>query len=262
MSNYIQFGSGRLFLVPTAANLPLNPTPAQVLTIQDVSIDISGEIKELKGASQFPDDTAVADKKGTGKFATGRKDLQLLNQIFNADTTYVGGTSVSPNEVHTPVTSTVTVVPPITGTFATDLGVTYLGSGKALVKVAATPAVGQYTVSAGVYTFAVSDAAATAGVVISYSYTVSSTGLTYQINNQVLGYGPQCEFFLVDQYQPVNSGTASAPVFEYNVIHLFAVKVNKITIGNKRADYSMPEVDFSYFQNAQGKVMEMYAIGG
>lgn len=259
MSSYIQFGAGKLFVVPTGGNLPINPTPQQVLTIQDVSIDISGEIKELKGASQFPDDTAVADKKGSGKFSMGRKDLQLFNQMFSADTTVTGGTSVSPNEQHVPTTNAVTVTPPSSGTFADDLGVFYQSSGLALVRVAASPAVGQYSVAAGVYTFAAGDTAAAAGVVISYSYTLTG-GTTYQINNQPLGYGPQCELYLVDTYQPKNVGTVSAPVLEYNVIHLFAAKINKITLGNKRADYSMPEVDFSYFQNAAGKVIEMYSV--
>lgn len=259
MSSYIQFGSGKVFLVPTGGNLPSNPTAVQALTVQDVQIDIAGDLKELKGSSQFPDDVATGDKKGTGKFATGRKDLNMFNQIFSADIVVTGGTSVSPNESHVPTSNAVTVTPPGSGTFAEDLGVTYAGSGLALVKVAATPAVGQYTVSAGVYTFAAGDAAAAAGVIISYSYTLTG-GTTYQINNQALGYGPQCELYLVDTYQPKNVGTASAPVWEYNVIHLYAVKINKITIGNKRADYSIPEVDFGYFQNSAGKVMEMFSV--
>lgn len=259
MSSYIQFGSGRLFLNATGGNLPANPTPMQALTIQDVQIDIAGDLKELKGASQFPDDVATGDKKGTGKFAVGRKDLQLFNQIFSADIVATGGTSVYPNFSAVPTSNAVTITPPGSGTFETDLGVTYAGSGLALVKVASTPAVGQYSVSAGVYTFAAGDAAAAAGVVISYAYTLT-TGNTYQINNQPLGYGPQVEMFLVDTYQPKNVGTSSAPIWEYNVIHLYAAKINKITLGNKRADYSIPEVDFAYFQNSAGKVIEMFSV--
>jgi hypothetical protein len=256
MSAYLQFGSGRLYVNPNAGNLATNPTPLQGLTIQDVSIDISGDIKELKGASQFPDDTAVADKKGSGKFSIGRKDLTMFNQIFFADTVATGGTSVSPNEAHNVPASTpftVTVTPPSTGTFETDLGVVYQATGKELQKLTTgTPTTGQYTVSAGVYTFASADTGL--AVLISYSYTLTATGALYQVNNQLLGYGPQCEFFLVDQYQPV-SGV-------YNVIHLYAAKVNKITIGNKRADYSIPEVDFMFFQSASGRVIDMYSVNG
>lgn len=259
MSSYIQFGSGRLYVNPNAGNLAVNPTAVQGFTIQDVQIDISGEVKELKGASQFPDDVAAGDKKGTGKFGVGRKDLNMFNQIFFADIVETGGTSVVPNFSAVPTSSAVTVTPPASGTFAADLGVQYAGSGISLTKVAATPTAGQYTVASGVYTFASGDTAATAGVVISYSYTLTA-GTTYQVNNQALGYGPQVEVYLVDTYQPKNSGTATAPVYEYNVIHLYAAKVTKITIGNKRADYSIPEVDFSYFQAANGRVMDLYAV--
>lgn len=259
MSSYIQFGSGVLLVNPNAGNLATNPTPMQGMTIQDVSIDMSGEVKELKGSKQFPDDVAAGDKKGSGKFAVGRKDLALFNQIFFADKVVTGGTSVSPNEVHVPSSSSVTVTPPGSGTFSVDLGVSYEGSGLALVKVASSPTVGQYSVSAGVYTFAAGDTSAAAGVLISYAYTVT-TGATYQVNNHNLGYGPQVEMWLVDTYQPLNVGTPDAPVWEYNVIRLYAAKVTKLSIGNKRADYSIPEVDFSYFQAPSGRVIDMFSV--
>lgn len=256
MSAYIQFGSGRLFLNPNAGNLALNPTPLKALTIQDVSVDISGDIKELKGSSQFPDDVATGDKKGSGKFSMGRKDLSMFNQIFFADTVSTGGISVVADEPHSVpalTTFTITIAPPNTGVFTTDLGVVNALTGRAYEKVATGPVTGEYSVnvSTGVYTFAAADAGF--AVTISYSYT-TTTGATYQVNNQNLGYGPQIEMYLVDTYQPV-SGL-------YSVIHLYAAKVSKISIGNKRADYSMPEVDFSYFQNAAGRVIDMYSNVG
>src|SRR6185437_12142937 len=108
MSSYIQFVSGRLYLNPNAGNLPTNPTPVQGMTIQDVQVDISGEVKELKGASQFPDDVAAGDKKGSGKFSVGRKDLQMFNNIFFADVVSAGGVSVVPNFAATPSSNAVT----------------------------------------------------------------------------------------------------------------------------------------------------------
>ena len=53
------------------------------------------------------------------------------------------------------------------GNWASDQGVTY-ANGTALVKVATGPAVGQYSVAAGIYTFAAADAGA--AVLISYGY--------------------------------------------------------------------------------------------
>lgn len=56
------------------------------------------------------------------------------------------------------------------GTFAVDLGVSYVSSGQALTPVASAPAQGQYMVAAGLYTFNAADT--TQQVKISYAYTV------------------------------------------------------------------------------------------
>jgi hypothetical protein len=248
MSSYIQFGSGKLYVNPIGGNLATNPTPMQALTIQDVTLDESGDIKELRGGLQWPEDTAVADKKGTGKFAIGRKDLALFNQIFTAGLVTPGGQSVVSDESHNLSGTSVVTTPPGTGTFATDLGVRDASSGLSFIKVASAPTAGQYSVATGTYTFAAADSGKT--VLISYSYTLTTTGFTYAENNQVLGWGPVCEMYLIDTYQLVNG----IP----NCIHLYSAKVNKVTLGNKRADYSIPEIDFAYFANQAGKVMERF----
>lgn len=54
------------------------------------------------------------------------------------------------------------------GPWASDLGVVYATSGAPLTSVAASPAMGQYVVSAGVYTFSAADAGA--ALSISYGY--------------------------------------------------------------------------------------------
>ena len=58
--------------------------------------------------------------------------------------------------------------------FDADLGVVYASSGQALVRVASAPAVGQYSVAAGVFSFSSGDAGR--AVLVSYSYTQSSNG--------------------------------------------------------------------------------------
>lgn len=261
MAAYIQLGAGRLYTRPTAGNLAVDPTPLEGYTVQDVSIDISGDIKELRGQNQFPDDTGTTDKKLTGKFGIGRKDLTMFNQIFFADTISTTGESVSPNETHAIPTTPyiVTVVPPVSGTFQEDLGVSYQATGVDLIAIpSGTPATGQYVVnsSTGAYTFAAADT--TLNVNISYSYTMTGQGATYQVNNQTIGYGPQIEVWVVDTYQSVVVSSKNV----YNLIRIYAAKVNKITIGNKRADYSIPEVDWTGFASSSGRVLDMYSVNG
>jgi hypothetical protein len=59
------------------------------------------------------------------------------------------------------------------GAWGADQGVTY-ANGTALTQVSGNPAVGQYSVSAGIYTFNSADA--NAAVLISYSYVPSDIG--------------------------------------------------------------------------------------
>lgn len=246
--SYIAFGSGLLFVNPIGANLAPNPTPTQPLTLQDLSIDISSDVKELRGRSQFPDDVAPADKKGTGKFSFGRVDVPLFNQMFFAESKTAGGTVMAPLEEHsvpasTPYTATVTNA---VG-FIADYGVSYI-DGSPFERVASAPTAGQYSQAAGVYTFAAADAGK--AILISYSYTVASAGATVTVSNKHQGYGPTVELVFVQDYQTV-AGVPSS-------IRLFAAKVTKLALAMKRVDYTMPECDFSYFANPQGKVMEMY----
>lgn len=258
MSSYIQIGAGFVFFNPTAGNLPVNPTPVRALTVQDVEIDISGTVEELKGQYQFPEDTAVTDKKGSGKMTIGRKDLSMLNNIFFADISAAGGTSVSPVEAHPIPASTpytITVTPPGTGTFYADLGVYYANNvGQSFTRIpTGTPTAGQYTVSAGEYTFAAADTGI--GVLISYAYTQSTTGSIFQVNNQNIGWGPQVEIYVVDTYEPV----AVSGVNIYSTVRIWAAKITKCTLGNKRANYSMPEIDYSYFSASNNRVLDLYS---
>lgn len=57
---------------------------------------------------------------------------------------------------------------PLYGVWASDAGVTYVATGAALTAVASAPATGQYSVAAGVYTFAAGDAGK--AVVVNYGY--------------------------------------------------------------------------------------------
>jgi hypothetical protein len=250
VSQYIQFGSGLLFVNPNGADQAADPTPIRPLTLQDMSIDISVDVKELRGQNQFADDVAPADKKGTGKFTFGRVDIELFNQMFFADTSTPGGVEVpAPLEAHAiPAATAFTIDVNNKTAFTTDYGVSF-ASGLELKRVGANPATGQYSVAAGTYTFAAADAGK--AVVISYSYSGVTNGSTLTVNNQIQGYGPQVELYFVHNYKK-NAGVPSA-------VKLFAARITKLNLAMKRTDYVTPEADFSFFQNATGQVMEFYS---
>jgi hypothetical protein len=246
-----QFGSGRLFVNPIGGNLAANPTPQGVLTVQDISVDISVTLKELVGLNQYPDDIAPGEKKVSGKFSFGRNDLQLFNNIFFADTRSTGIKNIVPDEGPTAIPTTPFQIT-VTGsaTFATDLGVINASTGAPMQRVASSPATGQYSVASGIYTFATADV----GILVKISYvkTVAASGATVQINNQIMGYGPIFELWLAETYQAVGGNN--------NGLHLYACRVSKFTQNLKNNDYMKPEIDFSAFANAAGQVGELFQV--
>jgi hypothetical protein len=246
------FGTGFLFGNPNAQNLATNPTPQLFGTVQEVSVEIGATIKELRGNLQFPDDTAIADKKLTGKVSFGRIETPIFNQLFFADTYVAGITAVSPKEAHTVPSSTpwqVTITPPGSGTFGIDLGVIYAATGQPLTKVTTPTVAGQYSVNiaTGVYTFETGDS--NAAVLISYTYTLATTGNTLTVNNQLQGYGPQFELWLTEPYAGTGNG-----------MHLYACKSGKLAAPRKRDDYTIIEMDFECFANAAGKVFDWFQV--
>ena len=176
----LQFGSGVLWGIPTTGNLAANTTPQRFGTLQDVSVDISQKLVELMGGNKGPDDVAPSDMKVTGKAGFGKLDINLYNQLFFANTITNSATGFSPDEPHViPSSSSYVITVAYSASFSKDLGVLYQATAAngwastPLTRIpSGTPSQGEYTVSAGVYTFAAADASAP--VLISYNYISSS----------------------------------------------------------------------------------------
>lgn len=242
------FGSGVLFATQTqdqsGAATPL-ATPVQFGTLQDVSGDISFEKKELYGAYQFP----VAVARGKGKMEFKAKFASLSAAIVG-DLLLGTGSSAGIKDVVTnfpaavPASTpwTVTIAPPSTGTFVSDLGVIDVATGLPLKKVASAPATGQYSVSAlGVYTFASTDASK--AVLISYEYTATGTSKVVQITNQLMGTAPMFKAALDLSLNGKNA-----------TLVLNACTSNKLSLPFKNDDFAVPEFDFSAMADAAGNV--------
>jgi len=257
---FFQFGSGDLYLNPNAGNLAANPTPVKPFTIQDVKVESKCKIEQLRGSDQYPDDTATGDKDGTFEFSMGRVDYFLMNQVFNADTVVVGGTSVAVDTVT--IAASLTPTFPATGTFSEDLGVAWVAPNashpKNMEKVTGTPATGEYAEALGVYTFAAADVTTGGTVSIACAYAQTTIGATYQVNNQSQGYGPSFEAFIVDKYQPVQA--SGVPV--YSCVRLYAAKTSDVGKDNKRSGYSMVSLKGAFFASPSGRVIDYFSNNG
>lgn len=239
----VAFGSGALIATPAGAS-----TPVQFGTLQDVSVEFSFASKSLFGQYQFPIAMARGEGKITGKAKFANIDGPLFNNCFFGQTEVAGQKLWAYNEAgSTGSGSPNTYTTVNAGAFDEDLGVVYAASGLALIRVASSPSVGQYCVSAGVYSFNAGDAGK--AVLVSYSYSQSSLGSHALLTNKIMGAAPT---FQIDFYQ-ANPNIAGA---QWS-LRLYNCLSNKLSVSSKMQDFSIPELDFEAFANAANQIGEL-----
>lgn len=231
------FGSGNLFALVGAL-----PVARKFGALQEISVDFSVNLKPLYGQKQFPLTVARGQGKIECKAKFGRLNGAMLNDLFFGGSNATG-TKIQVNEEPgtVPGSSTYTVTVANSANFDEDLGVTNATTGIPFTRVAASPAAGQYTVAAGVYTFAAADANAL--VLIDYTYTSASLGNLTTINNQLTGVATPFAVSLAMSYE-------SKPMY----LKLLKCVSSKLTMATKLEDFTIPDFDFQAFANDAGVV--------
>ncbi len=261
MSQYA-FGAGNMYATPLQdawGNAIANPTPIPLMVLQEGSIDMSGDVKELYGQNQF----AVAVGRGKVKMSIKVKPARIFAAAWNA--LFFGQTLAA--GVFANFTDTVGMLIPATpfqvtvgtsagslttmqipggagGAFVADLGVFNGTTGRPMTRVASAPATGQYsvTVGTGVYLFATADVGNT--IYISYQYTATSTVAQKQtVQNLPMGYAPTCKFDLTVSYL----GKLTTFSFPMAIPTKFA-------LGFKNEDFAVPEFNLQAFDPGNGQV--------
>ena len=243
------FGAGTLFATPLTdafGSTVANPTPVQFGTLQEVSLDIQGDIKELYGQLQFPVAVGRGKVKVSGKAKAAGLNGFMLNSIFFGQTLANGIYAAAYDTVGAAIPATpfqITPTVPSSGTWAADLGVIDGLTGRTMVRVPSAPAAGQYTVAAGLYTFAAADTLKT--VFISYQYTATSTIAKKQtVANVPMGYAPT---FRCDLYEAYNGKILT--------VTLNACVSTKLGFASKLDDFWVQEFDFSAFSDSSNNIM-------
>ena len=205
----INFGTGKLIAVPTNAadgTVIANPTPVILGTMQDVSLDLSVEIKALYGSKRYP----IAVGQGKGKTEIKAKyaeiDGGILGSLFFGKTA-VAGIKAAVFDFATVIPATpfkITVAPPSSGAFVADLGVLRTDNGVQLTRVASAPVTGEYAIntSTGEYTFAAADTGKP--IAVSYEYSAASGGKVWTMTNETMGYTPSFSLLLQNGYDGKN----------------------------------------------------------
>jgi hypothetical protein len=248
-----QFGTGYLYASPNAGNLAANPTPVKFGVLQEVTLDVKGDIKKLFSQTQF----AVAKARGKidvtvkGKFAT--LDPTLLNQLYWGQAQTSGMTILAADESQTisagsVVVSAFTDSPPLAAAIITDYGVWNGTTGIPFTKlVSGPPAQGEYTVNlaTGTYTFNAADNGTQ--VFISYTYLDASRGTTTTLTSQAMGYAPEFRAFLFNQFQGNIIG-----------VELYSCMMGSWNIPTKMEDFWVADFDMDASTNNAGVLGAMY----
>lgn len=250
MAQYI-FGAGTIWATPLQdafGNNITNGTPLQLAVCQEISMDESFETKKLYGQNQFPVDAG----RGKGSLSVKAKFAQVnaltVSSLYFGQTLSTGLDSYKFDVTGAVIPATpfqITPTVPNSGTWAGDCGVRD-SNGRPMVKVASAPATGQYSVAAGVYTFAAADTGKQ--MFISFRYTATAV--------QVPGSGK-----MTVQNVPMGA----APVVQLDVFFQkngkdFATRYpqaisSKLSWQSKLDDYLVPELNFECFADAAGNVL-------
>lgn len=224
------------------------PGSDQFAILQENTVDVTFEKKELWGQLQFPIDVARGKGNITGKAKSAQVFAALYGDIFFGVTPTTGSTTVSENEAATvPATTPFTVTVANAATFVKDLGVFYTtGGAKRFTRVTTASTAGQYSVNetSGVYTFAAADA--NAAVAISYEYTAAG-GFTIAISNLFMGTTPTFEATFYQSRSTLGSAGQLT-------LRLYRCMSEKLTIPSMLDGYAIQEFDFSAMANAAGQI--------
>lgn len=235
------FGSGVLIGTPQGGS-PINFGLAQ-----EISLNVSTSTKALFGQYNFPVAIGSGTRKMTGKAKLARISGQALGSLFFGVTPNAGSTQTQYGEAtNAPSSSPYTYSASFHSTFTADQGVVYAASALPLKQVASSPTVGEYSVAAGVYTFSAADAGA--GVLISYTYTLASSGESIAVNSQLIG--PTVTF-------SANLFATDPTTGKQFSMLLYNCVADKLALGTKLEDFMVPELDFACFANAAGQVCQI-----
>ena len=237
------FGSGVLFATPSDS---ATPTPIRFGVLQECSVEFNFSTKQLFGSYQFPLAIGRGQAKVTGKAKFAQLDGAILTKIMFNNTPASNQILTVDSEAgtipDTPGPYTVTVAG--SANWESDLGVLFATTGQPMTRVASAPATGQYSVSAGVYTFASADK--NAAVLITYTKNATSSGSKTTITNQVLGSAVP---FQIDFYQ--NSPNVAGQQWG---LRLFSCMSGKLSFATKLEDFVVADFDFEAFVNASNQL--------
>ncbi len=225
----LAYGAGTLWVTNNVAN----PTPVRIGVSQGTSIEFAANTTPLMGDKQLPITVARGGLRVQCKSTYARFNGRLISELMLGGSSASGQILAVDGESGTIPGTPYAVTVANSSTWTTDLGVYFSATGLPLVRVAATPATGQYSVAAGVYTFAAADTSL--GVKISYIWTTTG-GSVVTVPNVAMGVANTFKSVLSVLYD------SKKATFTLN-----SCVANKSAFQTTLEDFTKPTFDFEAF---------------
>ena len=234
------FDSGSLFAVSQANGS--NPTPVKIGSLEGIEANVNFDLEF--SPLQFQAAIGATAKKLSIELTAKTAQLNglLVNQILFGQALTPGSQAMAVNVAATSSSGTpptCTPAVPSGGTWAQDMGVQYSSSGLPLYQVASAPAQGQYSVSAGIYTFNAADAST--ALTFCFLYTMT-TGSNLVLNNKFKDIVPYFQAVLQTSYGGDGTSAPPANFMTWNLNRCASVQLKFLTMVNKMA---VPEFKFT-----------------
>ena len=215
--------------------------------LSDATVNFStGDMKVLHGQMVYPVAAGRSTGSITGKVGSASFFGGAIAQITGGSAA-VGSTLAVPSEAGTVENVGHTVTVTNAAHFVGDFGVYDIDDGIWLTQVEAAPADGEYTVTAGVYTF--NTAADDHDVLISYTYSAATTGQTMTLTNLIQARSTGYEVVL---FAPASDGSGLGIKFP-------CAHFTKFDLNLKVGDWATNNLEFVVTQGSTGAtIAEIY----
>lgn len=237
MAESVLFSAGSLVLVDASGALPQSKN---VGLLKNVEATFESAIKSYFGKKKFAVANATGECKVSGSIGFGHIDGALIASVLGG--TKTSGRKLVENKTGLIPATPFTVTMAHAADFVRDLGVEI--DGKTATLVASAPAAGQYSVAAGVYTFAGADTGKSYDINAEYT---AVTGSTIKISNAQMGSDVVFELDMWNDFRGSHFG-----------LKLYQVILPNLGLKFGNDEFTAQDLKWEANVNAVGDLGELY----
>ena len=226
-----QFAMGVIYAIPSGAT----PTGIPIAAVRDASQEDSSDKSPFWGEKKYAIDVGEGKAECSLKIKSADFHDDMIGLVISGSTSAAGSVLPAVSEPATIPASPFQVTVAQSATFVEDAIVYNFNLGKRLTRVASAPTTGQYSVAAGVYTFAAADT--THKVEITYSYSSASVGKTRTMNNAAMGPSTGFKVRLYNLFR-LPTGTVVPKGREFPNVHF-----KKLSVSYKGMEWSEQDLE-------------------